>query len=437
MLHALATPARGLAAPLAIAILLLPAATAAQVRLPSQPGASFQPALKPVEPLQIVEAPSGDLMVPVLFGWRGDNSLAPRIRTTGGKGTVTLSVEVAARPAQAFRLVDPPAIGDPRFQLATQQSTVPTLGNGQAANLHKVLAINGFNEIPRNFPAPHEATIVARDSSGATVRRTFRVVYTRADGGPPRFESASKTFTPDGIERAELTPAQLAVTPNGEVITRRENLFTLRRSNTAGINWHIQDPQTEVICSYGGFRYACDIGSGMAPFEMPRTLDVKVPNIGRGLSVGIILKNPYGESAPITVAIDTVVTVTRRQKHSFLTPTAGKVPFQTAPAVLGSSMLERGRTKPCDRTYLVWKDLTTDGKMYAAGAIAGVADLKFAGDASVRVVSVPRGQAITDNVDASWADMEFNLPAGLAQAWQYDVTYSYETRLGECPARRR
>lgn len=423
---------------LGLAVALIPAAAQAQVRLPSQPGATFQPVLKPAEPLQIVEAPSGDLLVPVFFGWRETNSLAPRVRTSGGKGTVTLSVEVAARPAQVFRFVDPPANTDPRFQLVTQQSTVAALDNGQAASLNKILAIGGFNEIPRQFPQPHEATIVARDSAGATVRRTFRIVYTRAEGGPPRFENAFNIFKPESVERASLTEAQLAVTPTGEVFTKRDNRFTLRRStNNLPINWHSHDPQTEIICTYGGFRYACDSATGMDFDRLPMQLDVDVPNIGRGLSVGIILKNPYGESAPAMVTIDTTITRTHRHRISFMTPTSGKVPFKASPAATGMGVLERGRTKPCDRSYILWKDLTTDGRMYASGAIGGAIDLKFAGDASVRVVSVPRGQAITDNIDASWASMEWTLPAGLAQAWQYDLTYSYETRVGECPAKRR
>jgi hypothetical protein len=248
---------------------------------------------------------------------------------------------------------------------------------------------------------------------------------------------ANATFTPDTVTIANLTPAQLEVTPTGKVPLRPEHRFTLRRSTPGPrLNWHAYDPDTVVICKYGSFRYACEIGTGMNPGELLQELVVKVPHLGRGQTVGIILKNPYGESAPFNVTIDPVVTSTISHKSSILRPAAGKIPLKASPAASGMGLLENGRTKPCDLPYMVWKDLTTDGKMYAAGALGGIADLKLAGDASVRVVSVPRGQPITDNVDVSWASTELDIPAGLAQAWTYSLTYSYETRPGECPAKR-
>jgi hypothetical protein len=120
--HIASTAAPAALVTLLAATLVLPfTTTTGQVRLPSQPLAITPSSPAPAEPLQILEAPSGNLLVPVFFGWSERSSLAPRVRTKGDKGTVTQTLEVTARPVQAFRFVDPPANTDPRFQLAAPQ----------------------------------------------------------------------------------------------------------------------------------------------------------------------------------------------------------------------------------------------------------------------------------------------------------------------------
>jgi hypothetical protein len=83
-------------------------------------------------------------------------------------------------------------------------------------------------------------------------------------------------------------------------------------------------------------------------------------------------------------------------------------------------------------------DLTSDGKIYETLTVGALPiQLKFMGDAKIRVVSVPRGSLITDDPETGWAKIGIDIPAGLAQAYAFDLQYRYRTLVGECPDRRR
>jgi hypothetical protein len=423
--------------PLLLGTVLLGAGMAtAQVRpLPPSP---IGPQIKApsIAPLEIVEAPSGEVFGSYIFGYSHERSDRLMVRTRGGEGTVTVRVEVEGRTGAGY-LMDPPRTPLlPDMTLATPKATPLTLVN-QAAPVSKVIGISGFGEVRGDVPRRQKVTVIARDSTGREVRREFQIRYTLAMGAP----SLTDDFIQSSSRATELVPSHFTPAVAETLYDPDVPLAAFQRVTLFkrfGLNFSLADPDSEIICLYGTFRYACDYESMV---ETPReglaeTLVIKVPDLGREKRVGIILKNPYGESAPLMVDIDTRIKTVLRRSRGFNGPTAGKQPGSAAPFYNGSPIGDNGTNRTCDRPYLVWVDAKTDGKMFHDPKGLPIT-LKFVGDASVRIVSVPRGQAITNNVAASWAKIEFDVPLGVLQDYLYSVELTYDTRMGECPAKRR
>ncbi len=392
-------------------------------------------------PLQIVEAPSGEIAVPVIFGITATGSRTLLVRTSGGRGRVTLTVESNGGPAaNNLRLADMPA-NTALGPIASGRTPAPPRSIAASADpVRKRILMNGAGSMPVGLPATHDVTIIARDGGGSEVRRSFRVRYTKAFDGPARLRASASASQDVGTAVADLTPAQLEITPTGRVPVVPYNRVTLM-PETSSINWHPYDEGSEIICVYGNFRYACDFdainGANTIPHDLPRSLAVKVPDLGRGNTVGIILKNPYGESNMVTTTINSRVNNIVRETRNFFGPNVGAQRFRVGPAARGMGLLTNGASRACDKPYLVWHDLKSDGRVYQGASIGGAINLKFIGDATLRILRVPRNQVITDTPDQSWAELELTIPAGLAQAYIFDLTHSYDTRIGECAAKRR
>lgn len=418
-------------------LLLGPGVTNAQVQpLPPRPAG---PKLNTpsIAPLEIVEAPSGDVYGSYIFGVKTDGNNRLMVRTRGGQGTVTVSVEVEGRPRAGY-LVDPPrsALAS-EMTLANQRPTQINLTR-EAAPVSKVIGVNGPGEVRYDIPSRQKVTVIARDGAGREVRREFHVIYTRAMGAPRLTDAYIASSVPGTtLAPSHFTPAQANMVYDADVpLTSLHNVQLTTRGYS--MDFASRDPATEVICVYGTFRYACDfdIVRETQREELAQSIMVKVPDLGRGKRVGIILKNPYGESTPVMVDIDTRTKAVLRRSRDFNGPAAGKQPGSAAPFYNGSPIGENGANRTCDRPYLVWVDAKTDGKMFADPKGPPIS-LKFMGDASVRIVSVPRGQVITNNVASRWAKLEFDVPVGVLQSYLYSVEMTYDTRMGECPARRR
>ena len=428
---------RKLAAGLAGGLLLVAGMASAQIA-PLRPRPAGPVVQQPsVAPLEIVEAPSGEVLGSYIFGVSFNRSDRLMVRTRGGQGTVTLSVAVEGRN-NAARLDDPPASpAAPNMTLAKPLGPNVTSAIREAAPVSRVIVIDGYGEVRRDVPSRQKVTLTARDSSGREVRREFHVRFTRAMGAPiapdvllssiPGTTLAASHFTPAQAERLYDPDVPLTPFHNVQLGTRGYSL-----------NFARLDPGSEVICVYGSFRYACeyDVVREATREELAQAIMVKVPDLGRGKRVGIVLKNEYGETAPLMVDIDTRTQAVLRRSRSFNGPVAGKQPGSAAPFYSGSPIGDNGAQRACDKPYLVWVDAKTDGKMFHDPKGPPIS-LKFSGPASVRVTSVPRGQVITNNIDSRWAKLEFDVPAGIIQDYLYSVELTYDTRMGECPAKRR
>jgi hypothetical protein len=305
----------------------------------------------------------------------------------------------------------------------------------------KVLTVQGSGNTPGSMPRPDiPVTIVARDSAGVEVRSSFVVRYTRAYGKPRVRPEVGVARLPVTYPDPRLNAAQLEFEGStGAPGMLPEVQVTFSEANPrAGINWHPLDPETEILCVYGGFRYACDAKVDGSRLELPPRVTALVPDIGRGQTVAIVLKNPYGESAPVSVQVDTVNTYAVRRRIAFTSPAAGEQIVGASPAIRGHPLLVNAGSRSCNKPYLQWVDLTSDGKIYETLTVGALPiQLKFMGDAKIRVVSVPRGSLITDDPETGWAKIGIDIPAGLAQAYAFDLQYRYRTLVGECPDRRR
>lgn len=421
--------------------LCLGASSLASAQLAPRP---IQPVLRSptptIAPLTFESVPSGTVYVPIAEG-TGPAS-APNIpllvKTKGGKGTVTLSLTVEGIRSQDFSLVDPPA----RQTIINTQLATPT-GSGvsqinlEAASVSKMIRSRGLGGLPRSIPEPHRVTVVARDSSGAEVKANFTIALTIASGKPQIVKRGNPTRV-EGVNRYPgITEAQLAVAPHGEVITVLYNVVRVGSQNGGDISWHARDPESEVICKYGSFRYACEIDVGMfSPLDAVPELPIRVPNIGRGENVEIILKGPYGESAPIPFTIDSKFTALHRRS----VPTAtlgGKHSWKAAPAFEDDIYLKNAGTRRCGERWLVWDNVDASGRVFRstpAGAIP--INIGLAGEMKNRLISVPKGQRITTS-PSSWAAFESDVPPGITNFYVQDIAFSYFTVEGECPDRRR
>ena len=423
--------------PLLLGTVLLGAGMASAQVAPLRPRPAGPVVQQPsVAPLEIVEAPSGEVFGSYIFGYSHQRTDRLMVRTRGGQGTVTVRVEVEGRTGAAY-LVDPPRSPlAPDMTLANPKPS-PISPIREAAPVSKLIGIRGYDQMRFDVPSRQKVTVIARDSTGREVRREFFIRFTRAMGVPRLSDATIQSSIPaTTLVPSHFTEAQAATLYDPEVpmaAFQRVQLF-----KRFGLNFSVRDPGSEIICLYGTFRYACDVESmtETANEDLAETLVIKVPDLGRGKRVGIILKNPYGESEPLMVDIDTRTKAVLRRSRAFNGPTAGKQPGSAAPFYSGSPIGDNGANRTCDRPYLVWVDAKTDGKMFNDPKGPPI-NLKFAGDASVRIVSVPRGQVITNNVATSWAKIEFDVPVGVLQDYLYSVELTYDTRMGECPAKRR
>jgi len=423
----------------AMSLAALATPLAAQIKpLPANPLLK-QPTIT-VAPLSIAEVPSGVVLLPVTTGTgvQSTPSIPLRIRTTGGVGSVTLRIEVNGPNASRFSLIDPPAVTTVAGQTivagaASQPRSVAA--QVEASPVNRLLKVSGTGAFPSVMPGDHQVTVIARESNGNEVRRSFTARFARA-AAKPALAATATPFKKVLIDRsAGLTPAQLAVVPSGEVAYVPFNEVTIRPASGSAIDWHPLDAGSEVICIYGSFRYACDLVTPPPSTALPTSLTVKVPDIGRGKSVRIVLAGPHGESNAASATIDSDITTTLRQPLA-TGQFGGKHSFDDLPAVGQTMLLNNGDTVKCDLPYLVWRDLSVGDKVFfkaPAGALP--VSLNFAGDAKVRVVSVPRGQRMRNSGGA--ARLESDVPTGLTNFYVYDSTYSYSTQVGECAERRR
>lgn len=424
------------------ALALLAAPIAAQVQpLPANP-LQQKPTLQQIAPLGFTEMPTGVVVLQVASGTGPQSApLTPvRIRTEGGRGTVTMSIAVDGANAGRFSLVSPQALTSVAgHQIVAGAPQQPQIGGAltEASSVTRLLAVTGTGSIPTTMPADHEVTVTARDSGGSEVSRSFSVRFVRAAAKPAIATSASATKEVLVDRSAGLNSAQLAVVPTGEVEFVPYNEVTVRPASGSTINWHPLDPGSEVLCIYGSFRYACDLAASVASGSLPSSLTVKVPDIGRGKSIRIVLTGPYGESNAASASIDSQVTTTLRESVS-TGQFGGKYQYRTAPVIRGTVLPKNGGAVKCGLSYLVWNELSVGDKVFFKPPPgAPPISIKLDGDAKVRVVSVPRNQRITDNPDTSWALMESEVPAGVTNFYVHDVTYSYSTQVGECAERRR
>jgi len=426
----------------AIGLTALSAPLAAQIQpLPDNPLAK-KPTLQ-IASLGFTEVPSGTILLPVTTGTgAGSTTEVPlRIRTVGGGGRVTLSIAVDGVNASRFTLVDPPPItsvgGQQIVTAGIQQQPVMAAASLEADPVFRMLKVAGTVSFPSTMPGEHRVTVTARESNGNSVSRSFTVRFLRAAAKPALAASATASQERDTDRSAGFNAAQLDFVPTGEVPFVPYNSVQIRPASGSVINWHPLDPGSEIICLYGSFRYACETENPVAPDRLPATLTVKVPDIGRGKSVRIVLTGPYGESNAVSTTIDSEVDRTVRRRLS-VAQFGGKHLFRSAPAERGTDLPKNGDPVKCGVPYLVWKDQTVEDKVFYSpppGALP--IGIKLAGDPKVRVVSVPRGQRITDNPDASWAQLESDVPAGITNFYVFDTTYSYTTQVGECADRRR
>lgn len=430
----------------AVAVATIGTVAVAQIRpLPNRGvQAPVEPPLARAEPLQIVEAPTGTLFVKAVFGAGLGSSSSPIIvRTTGGTGSVTLRVEASGTGIGSFRLIDPQSGDGPGLAIAAPpRSAVAGRFNPTAAPVTKRLVASAPATRGGPLPTAHPVTIIARDSAGHEVRRTFTAAYTHAFGVPGLAPSTSVRQMQGSATDRTVSAAAAETSPVFRLVTVLYNIVEVRESTpNLGISWREDDPQSEVICIYGTFRYKCDVDSADFPNPtsnstvfVPRAIRVRVPDIGRGNDVQIVLKGPYGESNPVRATINSRFQLEHRIVRSFNGLVSGTVADRASPA--STSLLSASSVRECGKSQIVWDDLTTSGQMFSGGVGASPINLRLAGDATVRVVSVPKGQPITSNTN-SWARIEFNLPTGLLQSYTYFLQHSYFTRQGECPDRRR
>lgn len=426
----------------AIGLSALSAPLAAQIQpLPDNPLAK-KPTIQ-ISPLGFAEVPSGVILLPVTTGTGpGSTTEVPlRIRTVGGGGSVTLSIAVDGANASRFSLIDPPpltSIGGQQIVTAgIQQGNVAAATRLEADPVMRMLKVTGTGAFPSTMPGEHRVTVTARESNGNSVARTFTVRFMRAAAKPALVASATASQQRDTDRSAGFNTAQVDFIPTGEVPFVPFNKVQIRPASGSVINWHPLDPGSEIICLYGGFRYACEPLTPLAPDRLPAVLTVKVPDIGRGKSVRIILTGPYGESNAVSTTIDSEVERSARERLQ-TAQFGGKHLFRIAPAVRGTDLPKNGDPLKCGLPYLVWKDMSVADKVFYSpppGALP--IGIKLGGEPKVRVVSVPRGQRVTDNPDASWAQLESDVPAGITNFYVYDTTYSYTTQVGECADRRR
>lgn len=426
----------------AIGLTALSAPLAAQIQpLPDNPLAN-KPTLQ-IASLGFTEVPSGTILLPVTTGTgAGSTTEVPlRIRTVGGGGRVTLSIAVDGVNASRFTLIDPPPItsvgGQQIVTAGIPQQPVMAAASLQADPVFRMLKVTGTGAFPSTMPGEHRVTVTARESNGNSISRTFTVRFMRAAAKPALVASVTASQERDTDRSAGFNAAQLDFIPTGEVPFVPFNKVQLRPASGSVINWHPLDPGSEIICLYGSFRYACETENPVAPDRLPATLTVKVPDIGRGKSVRIVLTGPYGESNAVSTTIDSEIERSARERLQ-TAQFGGKHLFRIAPAVRGTDLPKNGDPVKCGLPYLVWKDMSVADKVFYSpppGALP--IGIKLPGEPKVRIVSVPRGQRITDNPDASWAQIESDVPGGITNFYVYDTTYSYTTQVGECADRRR
>lgn len=359
------------------------------------------------------------------------------VRTKGGGGTVTISVLVDGALGSRFSLIDPPQT-QKRFntQLAGTTTTMTSQVSLLAPSVSKLLKVSGSGIVPSVMPSTHAVTLVARDNKGKEARASFSVRFARAKGKPVIASVSTATQQILTDRSAGLTAGQLAIVPSGEVKFVPYNRATLIAGTGAPLNWHPLDPDSEVICIYGSFRYACELDSSVSPAAMPGVLTVRIPDIGRGRDVQVVLKGPYGESAPVSVTIDSMVTAVLRT--SILSaPLGGKRIWQTRPALTNSNLVKNASTRGCGEPWLVWDSVDASARVfYSAPAGALPVNLGFAGTATNRLISVPKGQRIAED-DASAAVFESDVPVGITPFYIQDIAHRYSTQVGECADRRR
>jgi len=426
----------------AIGLTALSAPLAAQIQpLPDNPLAK-KPTLQ-IASLGFTEVPSGVVLLPVTTGTgAGSTTEVPlRIRTVGGGGSVTLSIAVEGASASRFSLIDPPPItsvgGQQIITAGIQQGNVAAATRLEADPVMRMLKVTGTGSFPSTMPGEHRVTVTARESNGNSISRTFTVRFMRAAAKPALVASATASQERETDRSAGFNAAQVDFVPTGEVPFVPFNKVQIRPASGSVINWHPLDPGSEIICLYGSFRYACETVSPVATDRLPSSLTVKVLDIGRGKSVRIVLTGPYGESNAVSTTIDSEVSRTQRERLQ-TAQFGGKHLYRAAPAVRGTDLPKNGDPVKCGLPYLVWKDMSVADKIfYSPPPGAPPIGIKFDGEPKVRIISVPRGQRITDNPDASWAQLESDVPTGITNFYVYDTTYSYTTQVGECADRRR
>lgn len=384
--------------------------------------------------------PSGVITLPIATG-TGSQAVPEfplAVKTKGGGGRVTISVLVDGALQSRFSLIDPPqAQTFINTQLANTTTTTISQVNLLAPSVSKLLKVSGSGTIPSIMPSAHAVTVVARDSNGKEARASFTVRFARAKAKPVVASGSAPSQQVFVDRTAGLTAGQLELAPQGEVRFTPYNRATFVAGNGAPLNWHPLDPESEVICIYGAFRYACELDAAVSSAALPASVTVRIPDIGRGSNVQVVFKGPYGDSTPVPVTINSRVTVTLRQGIPFARPVAGKLIWRGGPATIVADVVKNASTKACGQTWLVWDTIDASAKLFyqlLPGALPF--NLGLAGEAKNRLISVPTGQPITTDND-KWAVFESDAPLGLNPSFTQDIVYSYFTRVGECADRRR
>ena len=408
---------------------LASAPLAAQIRpLPKNPLVR-QPTLS-AEALAMPVAPSGTVLIPLTKGTgpQSQPDIRLEVETAGGLRNVTLSLEVTGADASRITLVDPPAIGSLAGQPILAQQPMAGQLDVNARKVRKFVRVSGAGSLPQVMPEGNVVTLIARDASGAEVRRSFTIKFTRAAARPNPLPIASATQVRRTERYPTATQPQIDLVPGMEVSYVEYNTVDLRSQTGTNLNWFPDDPGSEAICLYGTFRYACDT-EGVSASGMR----VRVPDIGRSGAIRIVLKGPYGESAPVEVR--GFSSQLSRFTREFVDDSGN---HRISPGISELEIIKNGATRPCDKPYLVWNDLKNNGKVFFTPPPHAPfeVNLGLAGERSVRIISVPRGQVITTN-PSTHAEVAVQVPPTLTNWNATDYEYVLTTRIGECPARRR
>lgn len=393
-----------------------------------------------IPPVTFEAVPSGVITLPISSGTGASTTVdfPLAVKTKGGAGKVTISVLVDGAFASRFSLIDPPQTQTLiNTQLVSPTTTTVSQVNLLAPAVSRLVKVIGSGAIPSVMPSNHTVTLVARDSNGKEARASFTVQFARAKAKPV-IASGSTPSQQVLVDRsAGLTSGQLELAPQGEVRFTPYNRATFITGNGAPLNWHPLDPDSEVICIYGTFRYACDLDAPVSPTALPGAVTVRIPDIGRGSNVKVVFAGPYGNSAPVSVTINSRITATLRQGIPFARPLGGKLIWTTGPATTTADIIKNASTRACGQPWLVWDTIDASARLFyqqLPGALP--ITIGLAGEATNRLVSVPTGQAITTDND-KWAVFESDTLLKLNPSFTQDIVYSYFTRVGECADRRR